>query len=91
MNMGKNDPAQSGIYPSAGERPAWRWGRRRFSAGRFGGKCYACGEELQFVAFAPDRTKASGRKSICTRCDREKARAYYLRTKGDEAQKSVTG
>jgi hypothetical protein len=40
--------------------------------------CYACGEKLPYTEFAPDRSKSSGRKSICRVCDRAKSRAYYL-------------
>jgi hypothetical protein len=36
-----------------------------------------CAEELPAEAFAPDRSKAAGRKSICKRCDAEKSRRYY--------------
>jgi hypothetical protein len=82
------DPRPVAISPSARERPDGPWRgrrfgpRRRFSAGQFGGRCYACGEDLPFEAFAVDRSKASGRKSICRRCDREKARAYYALRRG---------
>jgi hypothetical protein len=41
--------------------------------------CYSCGLELDAEEFAADRSKGSGRKSICKVCDREKARAYYER------------
>jgi hypothetical protein len=83
-----SDPGPVAISPSARERPDGPWRgrrfgpRRRFSAGQFGGRCYACGEDLPFEAFAVDRSKASGRKSICRRCDREKARAYYALRRG---------
>ena len=44
---------------------------------KHGGRCYACNRELPFEVFAPDRSKGSGRKSICRRCDNAKARRYY--------------
>jgi hypothetical protein len=40
-------------------------------------KCTKCGDELRVEEFARDKTKASGRKSICKACDREKSRRYY--------------
>jgi hypothetical protein len=40
-------------------------------------RCYACGRTLNSAAFAPDGSKASGFKSICRGCDREKSRRYY--------------
>jgi len=39
--------------------------------------CSKCGEGLRIDEFARDRSKASGRKSICRACDRAKARRYY--------------
>jgi hypothetical protein len=39
--------------------------------------CSKCGEALRIREFARDRSKASGRKSHCKACDREKARRYY--------------
>ena len=39
--------------------------------------CPRCRELLGEEAFAGDRSKASGRKSHCRACDREKARRYY--------------
>jgi hypothetical protein len=58
-----------------------RASRRSWSDGRHGGRCYTCGEELSAEAFAPDRSKAAGRKSICKRCDAEKSRRYYERNR----------
>jgi hypothetical protein len=40
-------------------------------------RCYSCAATLPESAFAPDPSKGSGVKSICRRCDREKARRYY--------------
>ena len=40
-------------------------------------RCYRCDEEKALSEFARDRSKASGRKSICKVCDREKAANYY--------------
>ncbi len=40
-------------------------------------RCYRCKQDLQFEDFAVDRSKASGHKSVCKRCDRERARGYY--------------
>src|SRR3954451_1812195 len=40
--------------------------------------CYRCGEKKPYREFSPDRTKTSGRSSICRPCDREKSREYYL-------------
>jgi hypothetical protein len=39
-------------------------------------RCHRCERDLAVAAFATDRSKASGRKSICRECDREKARLY---------------
>ncbi len=39
--------------------------------------CYRCRRSLGPEDFARDRSKASGRASICRECDRAKARAYY--------------
>lgn len=39
--------------------------------------CYRCQQQVPINHFGPDPTKASGRKSICLPCDREKSRAYY--------------
>ena len=41
-------------------------------------RCPGCLETKPVGEFAVDRHKASGRKSRCKACDREKARAYYL-------------
>lgn len=35
-------------------------------------RCYVCLEELPVDAFAVDRSKASGRKSVCKSCDRRR-------------------
>jgi hypothetical protein len=40
-------------------------------------RCYACGEDKPVGEFSPDRSKASGRMSICRACVREKSRVYY--------------
>jgi len=40
-------------------------------------RCYRCERDILPRAFAIDRSKGSGRKSICKRCDRAKSRAYY--------------
>jgi hypothetical protein len=39
--------------------------------------CYRCRRDLPVAAFAVDRSKGSGRKSICRECDRAKAKVYY--------------
>jgi hypothetical protein len=39
--------------------------------------CYRCGRDLPLQVFAVDRTKKSGRSSICRECDRVKSRDYY--------------
>jgi hypothetical protein len=38
---------------------------------------YACGEEVPVGEFSRDRSKASGRASICRPCDALKGRRYY--------------
>ena len=43
--------------------------------------CSKCGVELRLEEFACDRSKASGRKSICKACDRAKAAEYYERNR----------
>jgi hypothetical protein len=40
-------------------------------------RCYACGEEMPVDLFSRDRSKASGRASICRACDALKGRRYY--------------
>lgn len=40
-------------------------------------RCYRCRETLAAEDFAIDRSKGSGRKSICKRCDRARAAARY--------------
>lgn len=42
-----------------------------------GGRCFRCGERKAAADFYADKTKASGRKSICKACDLAKARDYY--------------
>jgi hypothetical protein len=44
-------------------------------------RCYRCGEEKPADQFAVDRSKASGRKSICKPCDKAKGLAYYRRNR----------
>jgi hypothetical protein len=39
--------------------------------------CPRCGESRQVTDFAPDASKASGRKSHCRSCDAATARRYY--------------
>lgn len=45
-------------------------------------RCYRCKQEHPETDFAPDSSKAGGRKSICRACDRQKARDYYARRVG---------
>ena len=59
-------PAQSSFPSPKGEKLAKRWKL-----------CRKCDEMKELSDFARDRSKASGRKSICKLCDREKARRYY--------------
>jgi hypothetical protein len=40
-------------------------------------RCYACGRDKRVDEFSPDRSKASGRSSICRACDRDKSKRYY--------------
>jgi len=40
-------------------------------------RCYACGEDRPVCGFSRDRSKASGRASICRACDALKGRRYY--------------
>lgn len=40
-------------------------------------RCYRCKLLKPASLFAADRSKASGRKSICKACDREKSQVYY--------------
>jgi hypothetical protein len=42
-----------------------------------GRTCPKCGELRKIEDFAPDPTKASGRKSHCKPCDNAKSRRYY--------------
>lgn len=39
--------------------------------------CFRCGERKAAGEFYADKSKASGRKSICKACDLEKSRRYY--------------
>ncbi len=43
------------------------------------GTCSRCGENKPVTEFYGDRTKASGRRSICKVCDLEKSADYYAR------------
>jgi hypothetical protein len=40
-------------------------------------RCYRCTGDKPAADFAVDRSKASGRKSICKVCDRRKSGRYY--------------
>ena len=40
-------------------------------------RCYACVEDRPLGEFSRDRSKASGRASICRACDALKGRRYY--------------
>jgi hypothetical protein len=61
------DPAQSGIsVPDSGE-----------GVENDGRTCPRCGEFRKTDEFAPDPSKASGRKSHCKACDAAKSRRYY--------------
>lgn len=42
-------------------------------------RCPRCDSPKAVDAFAIDKSKASGRKSICLACDRVKSKAYYAR------------
>ena len=48
------------------------------AGGALASTCYRCRRFLPVEAFAADKSKASGRKSICRACDRAKSRAYYV-------------
>jgi hypothetical protein len=39
--------------------------------------CYGCRRELPADAFPRDKSKASGRKSLCRGCDNAKSRRFY--------------
>jgi hypothetical protein len=39
--------------------------------------CYACGRDRPVDEFARDKSKGSGRKSICKACDNAKSSRYY--------------
>ena len=41
-------------------------------------RCSRCGETQPLTEFSVDRSKSSGRKSQCLRCDRERSARYYL-------------
>jgi hypothetical protein len=68
-----NAPAKSARFVSppaaenSGEKKVWT------------PRCYRCGESKAFTEFHKDRTKSSGRASICKECDRQKGREYYGR------------
>jgi hypothetical protein len=47
------------------------------TSARFPRSCPRCKRLLGEEGFAADRYKASGRKSLCKACDREKARRCY--------------
>jgi hypothetical protein len=56
--------------------------------------CATCDRTLPRESFGRDASKASGLKSICKECDREKARAYYAATRaarlrGEEPSSNV--
>jgi hypothetical protein len=44
-------------------------------------ECYACNRDRDRSEFAPDRSKASGYKSICRLCDRAKSKRYYAQVR----------
>jgi len=46
-------------------------------------RCYRCEEMLPVSVFAGDRSKPSGRKSICRECDRRRARDRYEERQAD--------
>jgi hypothetical protein len=41
-------------------------------------RCYRCGERLLLDEFYRDKTKSSGRRSICKSCDKETSRENYV-------------
>ena len=43
--------------------------------------CYACKRDKPVGEFSPDRSKASGRTSICRACDRAKSKRYYRKNR----------
>lgn len=45
------------------------------SAGK--ARCYRCQQSKPLAEFARDKSKATGRKSICKDCDKAKSRRYY--------------
>lgn len=57
--------------------------------GVMAGDCYRCQRTLPDDAFSRDRTKASGRVSICRECERLKSNAYYARVKAQRAKGST--
>ena len=65
MSGAPHDPAPVNISPSIRSLPD------RMS------KCPRCERVLLVSEFARDRSKASGHKSHCKRCDREKSKQYY--------------
>jgi hypothetical protein len=44
--------------------------------------CTRCGRPTPTAELTVDRSKASGHKGWCRRCDRERCRAYYARRVG---------
>lgn len=44
--------------------------------------CPQCERWLEIDQFAPDATKANGRKSACRACDNAKSRRYYKANRG---------
>lgn len=52
-------------------------------------RCYSCRTDRPLTEFAPDKTKASGRTSICKACDREKAHRTYAAKRGAATKRHV--
>jgi hypothetical protein len=50
-------------------------------------RCPGCGCTLTLVDFAIDRSKASGRKSICLKCDRASSKAHYQANREEKLAK----
>lgn len=51
-------------------------------------RCYRCEASKPLDQFARDRSKASGRKSICKSCDKAKGKRYYAEN-GERAKARV--
>jgi hypothetical protein len=49
-------------------------------------KCPRCGKSKPLDQFARDKSKSSGHKSHCKRCDAEKSASYYA----DHAERVIT-